>query len=183
MSDEAPDRSDKTLGGEPLAEATGDGDGDDLDRRTFLTRATLAIGGALAAAWTVPAAVYVLGPARRSDTSEQWVALGAANKVQPGSPTLFKATVTRSTGWVSTSEEVAVYVVTEDGRTFTGLSNVCTHLGCRVRWVGDQDRFFCPCHNATFDKGGSVLDGPPPKPLDTYELRVENGQIQVKLEV
>jgi Rieske Fe-S protein len=179
MSEEAPDHS-----GEVPGEQPGNGSDDtELDRRRFLTVATLAIGGALAAAWTVPAAVYVLGPARRSDTAEEWVTLGAANKVQPGSPTLFKATVTRSTGWVSTDEEVAVYVVTEDGRTFTGLSNVCTHLGCRVRWVGDQERFFCPCHNATFDRGGVVVDGPPPKALDTYELRVENGQIQVKLEV
>jgi Rieske Fe-S protein len=175
MSQEGPDRSEE----QPEEESGGD----ELDRRRFLTKATLAIGAALAAGWTVPAAAYVLGPARRSDTAEQWVALGAANKVQPGAPTLFKATITRSTGWVSTDEEVAVYVVTEDGRTFTGLSNVCTHLGCRVRWIGDQEVFFCPCHNATFDKVGEVVDGPPPRALETYELRVENGQLQVKLEV
>jgi Rieske Fe-S protein len=175
MSEEGPGRTEAESGEEPGS--------DELDRRRFLTKATLAIGAALAAGWTVPAAAYVLGPARRSDTAEQWVTLGAANKVQPGAPTLFKATITRSTGWVSTDEEVAVYVVTDDGRIFTGLSNVCTHLGCRVRWVDDQERFFCPCHNATFDKDGEVVDGPPPRPLDMFELRVENGQLQVKLEV
>lgn len=155
----------------------------DLGRRRLLSRATLAIGAALAAGWTVPAAVYVFGPARQSDRTEQWISLGASNKVEPGVPTLFKTTITRSTGWVTSDEEVAVYVVTEDGRTFTGLSNICTHLGCRVRWVTDQQRFFCPCHNATFAKNGDVVSGPPPRPLEQYDLRVDNGQLQVRLEV
>ena len=154
-----------------------------VDRRKFLARGTLSIGVVLAAGWTVPAAAYVFGPARKSDTTEEWVSLGAANKVPVGEPTLFKTTVVRATGWVTSEEEIAVYVLTEDGRTYTGLSNVCTHLGCRVRWVDDSDGFFCPCHNAVFSKDGSVATGPPPRALDAFELKVEDGQLFVKLEV
>ena len=153
-----------------------------VSRRKFLSRATAAIGMAFAAAWGIPAVAYVLGPARKRDRATQRVVLGAADKVSPGSPTLFKALVSRTTGWVSTEEEIGVYVVTEDGRTFTGLSNVCTHLGCRVRWVDEGEGFFCPCHNAVFSVTGEVVSGPPPRPLERYEVSVENGQLSVDLE-
>ena len=72
---------------------------------------------------------------------------------------------------------MTVFVVTEDGRNFVALSNICTHLGCRVRWVSDQGKFFCPCHNGVFDKDGNVVSGPPPRPLDRYDVKVEDGQI------
>lgn len=156
---------------------------EEVSRRKFLARATAAIGAAFAAAWGVPAVAYVFGPARKRSTSTQQIALGAANKVSPGNPALFKARVNRTTGWVTTEEEIGVYVVTSDGRTYTGLSNVCTHLGCRVRWVEDQDGFFCPCHNAVFAESGEVVSGPPPSALERYEVTVENGQIIVNLEV
>lgn len=156
---------------------------DSLSRRKFLSRATLAIGGAIVAGWAVPAAAYIFGPARKSDRQLEWRPLGSPDKVELGKPTLFKTRIERTTGWVTQEEEVSVYVFTEDGRDFTGLSNICTHLGCRVRWVDDQDVFFCPCHNAGFAKDGRVVSGPPPRPLDTYDIKVEGGQLLVNLEI
>ena len=73
--------------------------------------------------------------------------------------------------------EVSVYILTDDGREFAALSNICTHLGCRVRWIADNQQFFCPCHNAAFDKEGNILAGPPPRPLDRFEVKVEDGQL------
>lgn len=96
---------------------------------------------------------------------------------------MFKARIERTTGWVTEEEKVSVYVITEDGREFRGLSNICTHLACRVRWIEDKEVFYCPCHNGVFAKTGEVISGPPPRPLDEFELRVEEGQIQVNLEV
>ena len=61
------------------------------------------------------------------------------------------------------------------------LSNIYTHLGCRVRWINDQKQYFCPCHNAAFDKIGLVVSGPPPKPLDRYETKVEDNQLYILL--
>ena len=71
------------------------------------------------------------------------------------------------------------------GRTALGigLSNICTHLGCRVRWATDEQQYLCPCHIGIFAKDGTVVSGPPPRPLDSYDLRVEDGQIQVKLDL
>lgn len=155
---------------------------DPVTRRKFLARATAGLAAGIAAVWAVPAVSYVLSPARKRQGAEEWVALGSVDKIEPGTPSLFKARITRTTAWVTTEEEVAVYVYTEDGRDFIGFSNICTHLGCRVRWVADQTAYFCPCHNASFNPDGTVASGPPPRALDAFELKVEEGQVFVKLE-
>lgn len=59
----------------------------------------------------------------------------------------------------------------------------CTHLGCRVSWVQDRNRFFCPCHGGVFDPDGNVVSGPPPKPLDQHPVKVESGRIWVEKRV
>lgn len=150
-----------------------------VSRRNFLTAATGAIGALIGGALTIPAVAYVVGPALQRRVAQNWLRIGAASKVELGTPTLFKATVTNQTGWIVNEEEISVYVYTENGRDFIALSNICTHLGCRVRWIEDQDQFFCPCHNAVFSKEGDVLAGPPPRPLDRYELKIEDDQIFV----
>jgi Rieske Fe-S protein len=60
-----------------------------------------------------------------------------------------------------------------DGNEVTALSSTCTHLGCQVRWDRDASRFLCPCHGGAYDARGRVLEGPPPRPLDTIEVRVD----------
>lgn len=57
------------------------------------------------------------------------------------------------------------------------ISTVCTHLGCTVYWQKDKKEFYCPCHQARFSKDGEVLAGPPPRPLDSYEVEIENGNV------
>ena len=94
-------------------------------------------------------------------------------------PTLFTFTVQTQTGWIENTDEVSVYVLSTDARTYIAMSNICTHLGCRVRWITDQDQFFCPCHNGVFDISGNVVAGPPPRPLDQYEVKVENDQLYI----
>ena len=155
---------------------------DPVDRRKFLSRATLGIGAAIGLGWAVPGVAYVLGPAKKESGNAEWIPLGAADKVEIGLPSLFKARIVKTSGWVSSEQEVAVYVVTNDGRGFRGFSNICTHLGCRVRWVTAQNGFFCPCHNAIFGPDGEVVSGPPPRALEEFPIKVEDGQIFVSLE-
>ena len=150
-----------------------------INRRDFLGLATWGIGGLIGVGLGIPAIIYLIGPALKKATTQVWLTLGSASKVELGTPTLFKASVETQTGWISNVEEKSFYVLTEDGRDFLAMSNVCTHLGCRVRWVDDQQEFFCPCHNGVFDKVGNVVSGPPPRPLDRYEVKVENGQLMV----
>ncbi len=168
-------------------ESAGDNGGDeegaapDPERRRFLIVGITAIGCGIATAIGVPAAIYVTGSARATGAEQAWIRLGSATSVEPGAPpTLMKATVSRRSGYRVEEQEVSVFVTTGNGTDFLVLSNICTHLGCRVRWVEDQDGFFCPCHNAVFGPEGDVRQGPPPRPLDRYESMVEDGQLYFK---
>jgi nitrite reductase/ring-hydroxylating ferredoxin subunit len=62
---------------------------------------------------------------------------------------------------------------------FIALSSTCPHLGCQVHWQGPENRYFCPCHNGTFDAAGVGTGGPPGdsgQSLPRYPLRV-NGNL------
>lgn len=72
--------------------------------------------------------------------------------------------------------------VVREGTTIRALSTVCTHLGCRVRWEGNKQRFFCPCHDGIFDREGRVVAGPPPRPLDRYEVRIDKDLVFLTME-
>lgn len=151
-----------------------------LNRRDFLGLATWAIGGLISIGMGIPSIAYIIGPALKSDQTQSWTRLGPTSKIELGTPTLFKVKIERQTGWIVDSEELSVYALTEDGRDYIAMSNVCTHLGCRARWVSDRDQFYCPCHAGVFDREGYVVSGPPPRPLDRYEVKVENGQLFIR---
>lgn len=175
------DETDPTLAGEPEEETEVGEEPNDPERRTFLIRTIAAIGGGITAAIAIPAGFFVTGSARAATTGGEWIRLGSASSIDPGAePVLLNATVSRRTGYLVEEQEISVFVTTPDGVDFTVLSNICTHLGCRVRWVADQDAFFCPCHTASFGPDGEVLEGPPPRPLDTFEFLVEEGQLYFK---
>jgi menaquinol-cytochrome c reductase iron-sulfur subunit len=150
-----------------------------IDRRNFMSLATWAIGGLISLGLGIPAIAYIIGPALNRNRTQDWIRLGPVSKVELKTPTLFKFTIQRQTGWIVNEEEVSVYILTENGRDFVAMSNICTHLGCRVRWIADQEEFFCPCHNGVFDKQGTVVSGPPPRPLDRFEVKVEGDQLLV----
>ena len=150
-----------------------------VDRRDFMKVVIAGISGVIGAAIGLPAIAYVVGPALKKAT-DTWIRLGTVNKVELSTPTLFKTTVETQTGWIKADEEFSAYVLTENGQDFVAISNICTHLGCRVRWIPDKDGFYCPCHNGVFAKDGTVISGPPPRPLDRFESKVEDGILFVK---
>lgn len=150
-----------------------------VHRRDFMKTAIVGIGGLISAGFGIPAVAYILGPALQQGTSD-WIQLGSINKVEVGIPTLFKTLIQTQTGWITAEEEFSAYVLTEDGQNYIVMSNVCTHLGCRIRWIAEQNNFFCPCHNGAFAKDGSVTGGPPPRPLDRFESKIEDGVLFVR---
>jgi len=147
-----------------------------VDRRNFFQIAITAIGGIIATGYVIPGIGYVISPALEEKT-EGWIPLGSIGDMPLNTPVLYKARVTQKTGWVTDYKEYAVYVITDDGENYKAISNVCTHLGCHVRWNEDQKTFTCPCHNAAFDLNGQVLHGPPPRPLDEMNIKIEDGNI------
>jgi cytochrome b6-f complex iron-sulfur subunit len=61
------------------------------------------------------------------------------------------------------------------------FSRRCTDLGCLVSWNKEREQFVCPCHQGVFDKTGRNIAGPPPRPLDRYEVVARGGQFYVNL--
>jgi len=72
----------------------------------------------------------------------------------------------------------AVIVKTKTGE-LVALSAVCTHLGCIVQWVKEKQHFLCPCHAGEFATDGSVLSGPPPRPLAKIPLTLTEGKVTI----
>ena len=157
------------------------GDKKELSRRNFMQTAIWGIGGLIGIGFGAPAVAYIAGPALKNQQVQAWMRLGPTSKVELGTPTLFSFTIQTQTGWILNSEEISVYVLSTDGRSFIAMSNICTHLGCHIRWIAEQNHFFCPCHNGVFDKSGNVVSGPPPRPLTRYDVKVENGELFVLL--
>ena len=60
---------------------------------------------------------------------------------------------------------------TGDGE-LRAFSAVCTHLDCTVQFKGDTSQLWCACHNGTYDLGGNVVSGPPPRPLERFVVNV-----------
>lgn len=152
----------------------------DVSRRDAMKVAISLIGGLIGTAIGIPAIAYLIGPALKKEEAN-WVRVSSLSSIELGTPTLLKPRVTRQSGWIVDEEEVGVYILTEDGRDYHAMSNICTHLGCRVRWIVEKQQFFSPCHNGVFDKHGYVVSGPPPRPLDEFETKVEDDNLYIKL--
>ena len=74
----------------------------------------------------------------------------------------------------------AIVINTENG--LKAYSAVCTHFACLVKWNPETKRLECPCHDGYFNAtDGSVISGPPPKPLLALAAEVVDGQIYVKV--
>lgn len=60
------------------------------------------------------------------------------------------------------------------------LKTVCTHLGCTPNWLEAEQKYKCPCHGSGFYKDGINFEGPAPRPLERYAIRLaEDGQIEI----
>lgn len=66
---------------------------------------------------------------------------------------------------------------------YVSYSQKCTHLSCAVYYSQSSDRLECPCHQGFFSiKDGSVLQGPPSRPLPRVILEAD-GECLVATEV
>lgn len=75
-------------------------------------------------------------------------------------------------------EDGRIFVFNSEGG-FHAISAACTHLGCTINWVQERGRFECPCHGSVFSADGEVIQGPAPRALDWYELKLEQGRLVV----
>jgi quinol---cytochrome c reductase iron-sulfur subunit, bacillus type len=139
---------------------------------------TAIVGGAL----TALLGVFALRPASAASDG-RWVRAAALDDLDEGVPLPRVVVVPRVDGWYRERAPQTVFLVRDGGGQVRALSATCTHLGCQVRWVADQKHFHCPCHGGVYDASGAVLDGPPPRPLDHLEARVDTADGSVLVRV
>lgn len=148
------------------------------ERRDLLTRLlNLGLVGALAAAYGTFAAyaarfLYPAGPARRA-----WTYVARLDQIPAGKSLRWTA----PTGQTINVTRLGAGIGAAD---FVALSSVCPHLGCQVHWEAHQDRYFCPCHNGTFDPEGKPTGGPPKEgntPLPRYPLEVRGQMVFINV--
>ena len=59
------------------------------------------------------------------------------------------------------------------------FSASCTHLDCTVQYRADLQRIWCACHNGQYDLNGRNVAGPPPRPLEAYDVNVNGDEIVI----
>jgi cytochrome b6-f complex iron-sulfur subunit len=59
---------------------------------------------------------------------------------------------------------------TPDG--LMALYKVCPHLGCLYGWSDQEFKFICPCHGSQYEHDGDYIQGPAPRSLDRFVIRI-----------
>lgn len=150
-----------------------------ISRNEFVKGVLGILGAIMGAVVGIPAIGYVLSPALKSRSSEAWIQAGPLANFPIGIPTLFNFTRTTINGWEKTTNSYGVFILRKDETETSILSNVCTHLSCRVSWREDLQEYICPCHDGHFSKDGGIVSGPQPRPLDVYEHKIEDGNLLI----
>lgn len=67
---------------------------------------------------------------------------------------------------------------------FVAYDQRCTHLSCPVVYEEGKQRFRCPCHEGFFAvEDGSVLGGPPQRPLAKLTVTIREKEIWVEEQI
>lgn len=101
-------------------------------------------------------------------------------------------------GWIRVADEGGIaegqVVALPAGERTVAVANIegdlvafedqCSHRRCSLA-EGELDGtvIACPCHGATFDVlTGDVLTGPATEPIDVFEVRVEGGGVEIRVD-
>ncbi len=165
-------------------------------RTSFLSAATLGLGGVIGGIITVPVLGFAVLPAFTNQKGQN-VDLGPIANF-PESEFVIATyledpevgEVTRRTMYIRNNGQL-------DGKpSFTALYSRCAHLGCPVqpngpvedankKTYGDSVElipvlavgFGCPCHGGQYDTEGNRVAGPPVRALDRAEFSIRNGNL------
>ncbi|ALA57707.1 ubiquinol-cytochrome c reductase iron-sulfur subunit [Nitrospira moscoviensis] len=141
---------------------------DDVGRRRFLSQAVMGLGVLFGLGTLGLRFLQFLVPPRRERQAEA-VLIGAESRIQLGDA------VSMDLG----GHKILV-LKTEQG--VAAFSRRCTDLGCLVSWSKEREQFLCPCHQGVYDKTGLNIAGPPPRPLDRFEIVKRGEQLYVNID-
>jgi menaquinol-cytochrome c reductase iron-sulfur subunit len=152
---------------------------EDVTRRRFFTMLCIGLSGVCGLILGIPVVGFIVAPLFRK-TPGTWIPLGAADGFEIGKTVNVTFTDPSPLPWAGITAKNAAWLRRVSETEFIAFSVNCTHLGCPVRWLPDAELFMCPCHGGVYYKDGAVAAGPPPKPLTRYEVRIADGQVQIK---
>jgi len=136
-------------------------------RRRFVE---VLLGGgflATAIAFIYPVLRYLIPP-KASDLGSDSVVAGRAGELKPNSGKIFRF-----------GNHPGLLIRTASGE-YRAMSATCTHLSCTVQYRDDLHQVWCACHNGTYDLNGRNISGPPPRPLEGFEVQVRGEEIFVR---
>lgn len=70
-----------------------------------------------------------------------------------------------------------VILVRKPDGELRAFSATCTHLDCTVQYRKDMGNIWCACHNGIYDLNGRNVGGPPPRPLDEFNVIVQGDDV------
>lgn len=136
-------------------------------RRSFVNWLLGTSAGGFFVAMLYPVARYLIPPeAGESSVASVTLPFGPA-EIGPNSGKAFRF-----------GSKPGILVRTESGE-LRAFSAVCTHLDCTVQYRADISHIWCACHNGHFDLTGRNVQGPPPRPLDAFDVNVRGDEIVV----
>jgi Rieske Fe-S protein len=137
-----------------------------LSRRGLLDWLLTTTVGVLGAALLYPIVRFV-APPKQAEESAAAVVAGKVTDFPPNS------------GKVIRYGHRPALVVRIPSGEFRAFSAVCTHLQCTVQYRPDMEAVWCACHNGRFDLTGRNVGGPPPRPLESYDVAVRGDDVIV----
>jgi menaquinol-cytochrome c reductase iron-sulfur subunit len=122
---------------------------------------------------------FVVAPLFRKRL-EVWRAIGPVDKFKIGTTSAVEYEDASPLPWAGVTAKSAAWLRRVDAANFIAFSVNCTHLGCPVRWMEKAELFMCPCHGGVYYKDGQVAAGPPPLPLPRLQVRIRNGNVEIR---
>jgi cytochrome b6-f complex iron-sulfur subunit len=71
------------------------------------------------------------------------------------------------------------FYVASTGGALVALFQKCPHLGCRVPFCESSGRFECPCHGSIYNIRGEYIQGPAPRGMDRFPIKVDGESVLV----
>ncbi len=138
----------------------------EVPRRKFLNIMLGGVLGTVASAVLYSIVKFILPPEIPQAVLSNVVA-GKVGDLQPNSGKIFKF-----------GNKPGILIMTPSG-TYKAFSAICTHLDCTVQYRSDFQHIWCACHNGRFDLNGKNIAGPPPSPLEEYNVAILKDDIIV----
>ncbi|WP_310425919.1 Rieske 2Fe-2S domain-containing protein [Chamaesiphon sp. VAR_48_metabat_135_sub] len=113
-------------------------------------------------------------------TGDPSAAKPITQKTADGFTVVGSVTQLEKAGYLQT-KEVAVARDPANPKQLFAVNPKCTHQGCDIKWVAEEKKYECPCHDSDFAADGKVLKGPATKPLTTYSAKIVGNQVLVKV--